>query len=219
MIRLDNVTKYYDVKGVRKYILRDVCLSIPPKINVGVLGRNGAGKSTLLRILGGIDFPNKGRIVSEKNFSWPLGLAGGVQGSLTGRQNARFICRVYAKCEAELLRTLEFVHDFSELGSYFDMPVKTYSSGMRARLGFSLSLAFDFEYYLIDETLSVGDHKFRQKCTQALEDLNKRSNFLLVSHNMQILQNMCQSGIVLQNGQLTYFEDIKDAVRTYESQV
>lgn len=215
MIRLEKVTKYYDVKGGRKYIMRDVSLTIPPKTNLGILGRNGVGKSTLLRILGGIDFPNRGRIVSDKNFSWPLGLTGGVQGSLTGRENARFICRVYSKSETELRRTLDFVYDFSELGTYFDMPVKTYSSGMRARLGFALSLAFDFEYYLIDETLSVGDQQFKEKCTRALTDLGEKSNFLLVNHNMQVLQQMCQAGILLQNGHLTYFDDIKDAVRTY----
>ena len=149
MIRLENVTKYFEVKAGRKYLLKDVTLTIPGGFNVGILGRNGAGKSTLLRMLGGIDFPNSGRIDADVDFSWPLGLAGGFQGSLTGKENAQFICRVYSRTEAQLQETLNFVLEFSELGHYFDMPVKTYSSGMRSRLAFAISMAFDFDYYLM----------------------------------------------------------------------
>ncbi len=217
MIRLERVTKYYDVKGSRNYVMRDVTLTIPAKTNVGILGCNGAGKSTLLRMLGGIDFPNQGRIVSTANFSWPLGLAGGVQGSLTGRENAKFVCRIHSHSESELIETLDFVKEFSELKRYFDMPVKTYSSGMRARLGFALSLAFDFDYYLIDETLSVGDARFKKKCADALMDLKDRRNILLVNHSAQALQHLCDSGVVLQDGCLTYFDDIIDAIAFYQA--
>jgi capsular polysaccharide transport system ATP-binding protein len=217
MIRLENATKYFDVKGERKYIMRDVTLTIPSNISVGILGCNGAGKSTFLRMLGGIDFPNSGRIVSEHHFSWPLGLAGGVQGSLTGKENAKFVCRVYSRTESELNDTLQFVQDFSELGRYFDMPVKTYSSGMRARLGFAMSLAFDFDYYLIDETLAVGDARFKEKCRQALEKLKESSNILLVNHNPQPLRQLCEAGVVLDDGQLTYFDNIDDAIKFYQT--
>jgi capsular polysaccharide transport system ATP-binding protein len=218
MIRLEKVTKYFEAKGGRKYILDDVTLALPDNRNVGILGRNGAGKSTLLRMLGGIDFPNRGRIESDVEFSWPLGLAGGFQGSLTGKENARFICRVYSRTEDHLQDTLNFILEFSELGAYFDMPVKTYSAGMKARLGFAMSLAFDFDYYLIDETLSVGDAKFKDKCKAALEGLQKKRNFLLVSHSMPILKQMCDSGIVLSDGRLSYFDDINDAIECYQSQ-
>ena len=217
MIRLSNVTKYYDVKGRRKYLMRDVSLTIPSCINVGILGSNGAGKSTFLRMLGRIDFPNKGRIVSNKKISWPLGLTSGFQGSLTGKENAQFICRVYSKSDSELRRTLNFINEFSELGQYFDMPVKSYSTGMRARLGFATSLAFEFDYYLIDETLSVGDQKFRQKCTTALKNFSTKRNILLVSHNMKVLEQMCESGILLKDGEFSYFEDIREAVKAYAS--
>jgi capsular polysaccharide transport system ATP-binding protein len=215
MIRLANVTKYYEVKGSRKYLMRNVSLTIPSIINVGILGSNGAGKSTFLRMLGGIDFPNKGRIVSNKKISWPLGLTSGFQGSLTGKENAQFVSRVYSKSDAELHRTLNFVYEFSELGRYFDMPVKSYSTGMRARLGFAMSLAFEFDYYLIDETLSVGDQKFRQKCTIALKNFSAKRNILLVSHNMKVLEQMCDSGILLKGGEFTYFEDIREAIKAY----
>jgi capsular polysaccharide transport system ATP-binding protein len=217
MIRLSNVTKYYEVKGRRKYLMRDVSLTIPSTINVGILGSNGAGKSTFLRMLGRIDFPNKGRIVSNKKISWPLGLTSGFQGSLTGKENAQFICRVYSKSDAELRRTLSFINEFSELGRYFDMPVKSYSTGMRARLGFATSLAFEFDYYLIDETLSVGDQKFRQKCTTALKNFSTKRNILLVSHNMKVLEQMCDSGILLKDGEFSYFDDIREAVKAYAS--
>jgi capsular polysaccharide transport system ATP-binding protein len=215
MIRLSSVTKYYEVKGRRKYLMRDVSLTIPSSINIGILGSNGAGKSTFLRMLGGIDFPNMGRIISNKKISWPLGLTSSFQGSLTGKENAQFICRVYSKSDAELRRTLNFICEFSELGRYFDMPVKSYSTGMRARLGFATSLAFEFDYYLIDETLSVGDQKFRQKCTTALKNFSAKRNFLLVSHNMKVLEQMCNSGILLKDGEFTYFEDVQDAIKAY----
>ena len=142
-----------------------------------------------------------------------MGVTSGFQGSLTGKENAQFICRVYSKSDAELRRTLDFINEFSELGRYFDMPVKSYSTGMRARLGFAMSLAFEFDYYLIDETLSVGDQKFRQKCTAALKNFSTKRNILLVSHNMKVLEQMCDSGILLKDGEFTYFEDIREATK------
>ncbi len=217
MIQLLNVTKYFEVNGRRNYLLKDITLTLPDNMNVGILGRNGSGKSTLLRMLGGIDFPNKGRIEADVDFSWPLGLSGGFQGSLTGKENAQFICRVYSRKDRELKKNLNFILEFSELGAYFEMPVKTYSSGMKARLAFATSLAFDFDYYLIDETLSVGDSKFRKKCEDALNDLIKRRNFLLVSHTMPVLTQMCDSGIVLEDGQMTYFDNISDAIAHYRT--
>ena len=192
-------------------------MTIPSGSNLGILGLNGAGKSTLLRMLGGIDYPNSGTIDSDVEFSWPLGLSGGTQGSLTGRENAQFICRVYDLSVQEMNQTLDFILEFTELGAYFDMPVKTYSSGMKARLGFATSLAFDFDYYLIDETLSVGDPKFKLKAKAALSDLMHKRNFLLVSHSLPVLKQMCDSGIVLSNGRLSYFDDITEAIDEYQS--
>lgn len=216
MIVLENVTKFYKTKKGKKYILKNVNMTIPENVNVGILGVNGAGKSTFLRMLGGIDFPNSGKIYSNKTFSWPMGLAGGFQGSMTGRQNARFVARVFGKDEKEIKGIIEFVKDFSELGDYFDMPIKTYSSGMKSRLSFSLSLAFDFNYLLIDETLSVGDSRFKKKSKEALMKKIEKSNVLMVSHSMKDLKNICDVGIVLNNGKITYFDDINEAINMYK---
>ena len=217
MIVLENATKFYKTKHGKKYILKNVSMTIPEHTNIGILGVNGAGKSTLLRMLGGIDFPNSGRIYSNKTFSWPMGLAGGFQGSMTGRQNVKFVCRIFSKSEEEIKTIIEFVKDFSELGDYFDMPIKDYSSGMKSRLSFGLSLAFDFDYILIDETLSVGDTRFKKKSKEALMKKIETSNVLMVSHSMNDLKNICDAGIVVNSGNIEYYENIEDAIKEYNN--
>jgi len=216
MIELINATKYYQTNVGRKYVLKDVTLTIPSRKSVAILGSNGAGKSTLLRMLGGIDYPNKGSIKSKEKFSWPMGLAGGFQGSMTGRQNVKFVCRIYGENEDHIKDALNFVKEFSELGDYFDMPIKTYSSGMKARLSFGLSLFFDFDYILIDETLSVGDPKFNKKAKEALMKKIENSNAIIVSHSIQILKDTCDVGIYLDNGKMQYFEDVQEAIDCYQ---
>lgn len=216
MIELHNVTKFYKTSQGKKYILKNVTQIIPSDVNVGILGRNGAGKSTLLRMLGGIDFPNSGVISSNKTFSWPMGLAGGFQGSMTGRQNVKFVCRIYGKSEFEIQHAIESVKEFSELGAYFDMPIKIYSSGMKSRLSFGLSLFFDFDYLIIDETLSVGDKNFQVKSKKALRKKIENCNVLLVSHSMPVLREICEAGIVVNNGQMRYYEDINEAIKQYD---
>ena len=215
MIELRNVTKYYQTKHEKKYVLNNVTFTIPSGVNVGILGRNGAGKSTLLRMLGGIDFPNSGIINSPHSFSWPMGLAGGFQGSMTGRQNVQFVCRIYGKSEYEIQAAIESVKAFSELGEYFDMPIKTYSSGMKSRLSFGLSLFFDFDYLIIDETLSVGDKNFQEKSKKALRKKIENCHVLLVSHSMPVLKEICDVGIVVHKGQMYYHDSIDDAINTY----
>ena len=216
MIELRNVSKFYKTANGKKYVLKNVNQIIPSHVNIGILGRNGEGKSTLLRMLGGIDFPNSGTISSDKSFSWPMGLAGGFQGSMTGRQNVKFVCRIYGKTDLEIDRAIESVKEFAEIGDYFDMPIKIYSSGMKSRLSFGLSLFFDFDYLIIDETLSVGDKNFQVKSKAALRKKIENCNVILVSHSMPILKEICQAGIVVHAGQMYYFEDIDDAIKTYD---
>ena len=215
MIELQNVNKFFVTKAGKKYILKDATFSIPSEKNIGILGRNGTGKSTIMKMLGQIEFPNSGKIVSDKTFSWVMGVGGGFQGNMTGRANVKFVCRIYGKSKEEIEKSINFVKEFSELGDYFDMPIKTYSSGMRSRLTFGLSLAFDFDYLLIDETLSVGDARFKKKSKEALMKKIESCNVLLVSHDMKTLEDICDVGIVVDSGKMHYYDNIKDAIIEY----
>lgn len=215
MIEFQNVTKYYPLQNKRRYILDDVSFTIPTGSNVGILGMNGAGKSTLLRLIGGAESANQGKITTDSDISWPLGLASGFQGSLTGRQNVKFVCEINGLDKAEIESVMSYVIDFTELGSYFDMPVSTYSSGMRGRLTFGLSMKFKFDVYLIDELTSVGDMQFREKAKAAFDDLSKRASLIFVSHNLKTLTESCQSALFLHEGRAEFFENINEGVETY----
>lgn len=214
MIELKNVSKFYPSKLGRRYVLDDVSLNIPTNKNVAILGPNGAGKSTLLRMLGGIDIPSKGSINSNAVISWPLGLSGGLQGSMTGRENCRFVARIHGVPKNNILE--EWVKEFSAIGDAFELPIKTYSSGMRSRLAFALSMAFEFDLYLIDELTSVGDKSFKEKSQKTLAERKDRANFILVSHSLNMLKKQCDVGILIHEKKLMYFDDVNDAVNEYE---
>lgn len=216
MIKLKNVTKYFHTHIGKKYILKDVSFSIPAGVNVGILGRNGAGKSTVVRMLGKLEYPSSGKIISNNSFSWPLGLAPGFIPSLSARANIKFVCRLYGKNNKEIKEITDFVKDFSELEEYFDIPIKKYSSGMKGKVNFGLSLAFDFDYLLIDETLSTGDARFRQKAKEALMKKIEECHVLLVSHDMNTLKEICDVGILVNNEKLEYYDKIEDAIKAYE---
>ncbi|EIY0306635.1 ABC transporter ATP-binding protein, partial [Escherichia coli] len=196
MIHIDNLTKSYRTSKGIHFVFKNINLKIPSNKNVALIGRNGAGKSTLLRIIGGIDRPDNGNIYCNKKISWPVGLSGGFQGSLTGRENVKFVARLYSK-KNELQSKIKFVEDFSELGHYFDMPIKTYSSGMKSRLGFGLSMAFDFDYYLVDEVTAVGDARFKDKCSRIFKERYEKSNIIMVSHSLNALKEFCDIAIYL----------------------
>ncbi len=214
MIRIENLYKRYHKHHGSNWVLKDINIEIPTNVSVGLVGRNGAGKSTLLRLIGGMDSPDKGRIDSDSRISWPIGLSGGLQGSMTGRQNVRFVARIHGSGAAadEIVSRVE---DFAEIGAAFDEPVRTYSSGMRSRLNFGLSLAFDFDVYLSDEATAVGDRLFRAKATQAFRDRIGKASIIMVSHSEGILKDLCQAGIWLHQGQAIWFDDINDAIDAY----
>ncbi|EIT2620345.1 ABC transporter ATP-binding protein, partial [Escherichia coli] len=196
-------------------IFKDLNIAFPSDKSIALLGRNGAGKSTLLRVIGGIDRPDKGTVITDKTISWPVGLSGGFQGSLTGRENVKFVARLYSKAN-ELKNKIEFVEEFSELGKYFDMPIKTYSSGMRSRLGFGLSMAFNFDYYLVDEITAVGDARFKEKCAKLFKAKHSESNFIMVSHSLHSLKEFCDVAIYLgRNNMVYYFDDVDYAIKQY----
>jgi len=215
MIELRNVTKSYRTTLGRQYVFRNLSFSIPSGKNIALIGRNGAGKSTLMRLLGGLDTPDSGKVISTKSISWPVGLSGGFQGSLTGRQNVKFICRVYG-AEGDLMRDkVAYVESFAEIGKYFDHPVKTYSSGMRARVAFGLSLAFDFDYYLVDEAMSVGDAHFKAKATAAFKDRIDNAKIILVTHGMGQVKKLCDYVMLIDGGKIFPYEDVEEGIDAY----
>ena len=219
MIKIENLTKSYRTPTSRHYVFKDLNLEIPSGKSVAFIGRNGAGKSTLLRMIGGIDRPDSGKIITNKTISWPVGLAGGFQGSLTGRENVKFVARLYAKQE-ELKEKIEFVEEFAELGKYFDMPIKTYSSGMRSRLGFGLSMAFKFDYYIVDEVTAVGDARFKEKCAQLFKERHKESSFLMVSHSLNSLKEFCDVAIVFKDDNaVSFHEDVQEGIEEYKNNI
>ncbi len=212
MIALAAVSKGYRTRTGVKVILRDADLVLPRGRSVALMGINGAGKSTLLRIIAGTERPDRGCVSRSARISWPLGSSGGFHGSLSGLENVRFIARIYG---ADVRRTIDFVADFAELGTYFDMPVRTYSSGMRARLAFGVSMAIDFECYLVDEITGVGDASFQSKCRAAFQERRSRADVIMVSHSPRTLKSYCQSAVLLQDGSLSFFDNIDDATASY----
>ena len=209
MITLEHVTKAYYYHGQPKYVARDINAVFPSGKSIGLLGRNGAGKSTLLQIIAGSLNPDQGRVRVTGNISWPIGLTGCIHPELTGVQNVKFIARIYGVDTEELI---DFVASFAELGINYHEPVRTYSSGMRSRLNFGMSMGIRFDTYLIDEVSAVGDAGFKQKSKKVFEDRMANSGLIMVSHSDSLLKSMCTSGAVLENGQLSYFENIEDAV-------
>jgi len=218
MIQIQHIYKRYHNHHGSDWVLKDINLTIPAGVSVGLVGSNGAGKSTLLRLIGGMDSPDKGKIVRRSRVSWPIGLAGGFQGSLTGRQNVKFVARIHGAGE-EVTRIIQYVEDFAEIGAAFDEPVKTYSSGMRSRLAFGLSLAFNFDVYLSDEATAVGDRSFKAKAKQAFREKIGQSSLIMVSHSEGILKDLCQAGIFLEGGRATWFDDVQEAIKAYHGSV
>lgn len=214
MIELRNVSKYYRTQGGRKVVLDRLTLTLPAGAKVGLLGRNGAGKSTLLGMIAGVVKPNSGEIVRHASISWPLGLAAANHKDLTGAQNVRFVARIYGVDTDELIA---YVQNFAELGDFFDMPVRSYSSGMKARLAFGMSMGISFDWYLVDEITAVGDTNFRRKSLSVFKNRLNQAGMLMVSHSLNTINTYCTSGLVLENGQAHYFEDIAEAVEMHRN--
>lgn len=214
MISCLNLTKNYRAGHIQKQVLKGLDFTIAPGDRIGLLGRNGAGKSTLIKLIGGVEMPTSGKIRRDMTCSWPLGFHGGFQGSLTGYDNARFIARIYGEDYAKMRG---FVEDFTELGRQLRMPVKTYSSGMRARLAFALSLAIEFDCYLIDEVIMVGDATFQAKCHYELFEKRSDRAILLASHSTDSIREFCKRAVVLENGHLTEFAGVEEGLAAYHA--
>ena len=216
MICLDNVTKSYMTLNGRIFVFKDLSFDIPEGVNVGLIGRNGAGKSTIMRLLSAVDLPDSGKIITKGRLSWPVGLRGGMQKNLTGRDNVKFVCRIQGVRRGRMQEKIKYVQQFAELGEYFDQPVSTYSSGMQARLAFGTSMAFEFDYYLIDEVMAVGDATFKRKSRQVFKERLQKSKVILVSHNMDLISRMCDAVVHLDRGRATVYSDAKKGIAAYQ---
>ncbi len=215
MISVENVYKKYHTRTGPVTVLNDINFKLEKGEKVGILGRNGAGKSTLIRLMSGVEAPTSGTIRREMSISWPLAFSGAFQGSLTGMDNLRFICRIY---NADIDYVKAFTEEFSELGNYLYEPVKSYSSGMKARLAFALSLSVEFDCYLIDEVIAVGDSRFSDKCRYELFEKRKDRSIILVSHSPSAIREYCDNAKVLEKGKLLDFPSIDEAYKYYNQQ-
>jgi len=216
MITFDGVTKSYRNNVSRKFILNDYSGSFKPGTSVGIVGLNGAGKSTLLRMIAGNEIPDEGHIYRQGRISFPLGFTGSFNGSMTGRQNCRFAARIY---DCDVKDVENFVEEFSELGHYFDMPIRTYSSGMNSKLSFGLSMALSFDVYLIDELTAVGDARFAKKCREAFAARRKTADVIMVSHIGATIKDYCDRLAILQDGQLEFFDNVDEGLKVYRARM
>ena len=213
MIRLEHLSKTYRLDGSAKTVARNITATFPTGVSVALLGRNGAGKSTLLRIIAGLEDPSDGRVVSTGTISWPVGFAGSFHPDLTGQQNIRFVGRIYGVDTDELS---EFVENFAGLGVHYRLPFRSYSSGMRSRLAFGLSMGIGFDTYLVDEITAVGDALFRARSTEMFRDRMRRSGAIVVSHSMPQVREICTEAAVLEDGRLHYYTDLEAGIAHHE---
>jgi len=216
MLVFDRVTKSYKLNGIRKFILSNFSFEFPKKRNIGIMGKNGAGKSTMMRLMAGIEPPDHGQIYRTSRVSWPLGFSGGFNGSMTGIENIRFVSRIYGQ---DTERVIAYVAGFAELGPSLRLPIKTYSSGMKARLAFGLSMAIDFDVYLIDEITAVGDENFKKKSLAAFQGKLSKSQVIMVSHSASTIREYCDCGLFIGNNRIIFFDNVEDFLEYYKDTV
>jgi capsular polysaccharide transport system ATP-binding protein len=214
MIEFKNVTKVYETRGLRRKVFSDLSLKIQPRESLAICGANGAGKSTLLRLIAGVEHPTGGHIHRSMTTSWPIGFTNCFQPSMTGSDNARFIARLYHQDEKALL---DFVDDFAQLGVYMQQMVSTYSSGMMSRLAFGISLAIDFDCFLIDEVVAAGDVRFRRRCEEELMARRDKGTLIMTSHDPYTLEQYCTRGAVLYSGALVFYDSVAEACEVHHA--
>jgi capsular polysaccharide transport system ATP-binding protein len=212
MIDIRHLSKSYRVSHGWNKVLDDISITFPSNRNIGILGLNGTGKSTLLRLIGNVEPPDKGEIYRDVKLSWPIGFSGGILPEMTGREGARFIARIYG---SDIRETENYVEEFTELGRYYDMQIKTYSSGMKSRLGFAISMAMEFECYLVDEVTAVGDKRFREKYRNEFMARKERASLIMVSHQAKTIEEFCDMAAVLNDGKITLYDSVDEGMSAY----
>ncbi len=216
MISIRDLTKSYPSKLGKQYIFKNLNFDFPTEKNVAILGKNGAGKSTLFRMLAKSEYPDRGSITTNRSLSWPVALQTGIHPQMTGRENTRFIGRI--NNVPSLPEYEDKVQAFAEIGQRYDLPVRTYSSGMRAKLVFACCMNIDFDVYLIDEATSVGDPIFRKKAQRTLKEKSQSSGVIMVSHELDQIREFCTSAVIIENGQLCYYDDLEEGIEIYTSE-
>jgi len=219
MIKAINIYKSYLVQGVKKQVFSNLSLTIEPNERLAILGKNGSGKSTLLRLLCGIERPNKGNIEITSTISWPVGLSSGFILNLTGEENVKFVCRLFRCTREQIREKIDFILWFSELDRDFYMPIKTYSSGMRAKLSFGMSMAFDFDFYIVDEAMAVGDPTFQKKSKEVFFQRMHNKGMIMVSHQLNTLKEFCNKAILLTQEGHIQSNDINQGIALYKKSI
>ena len=218
IISFQNIYKKYKNKNKDFWVLNNINFAINKNDCVGIVGKNGQGKSTLLSLIGGVDKPDKGKIFKQGELSWPIGKAGGFQGSLTARENCTFVCKLYLGDQKNRVKELvDKIEEFADIGDYFDSPIKTYSSGMKSRISFALSIFMDFDIYLVDEITAVGDLSFRKKCQRKFEELKGKGTLIMATHNLEEIRRNCNKLIIVNQGQIKFYENVKEGLNYYRN--
>lgn len=215
MIVLDRVSKSYKINGKAHLVFENISITLDSGDRLGLLGCNGAGKSTLLRLICGVEAPNSGTISRSSTISWPVGLSNGFIAQLTGKENIKFVCRLFGCNQQQQQQKIAFIKEFAELNDYFDMPVKTYSSGMTSRLAFGMSMAFDFDFYVIDEVFATGDHQFTQKSIELFQNKSQDKGLIMVSHDMNAIRTYCNQILYLNQGTHLHSYDVDKTIDHY----
>jgi capsular polysaccharide transport system ATP-binding protein len=214
MITFEQVSKSFWTGTRRKVILDQASFRVDLGKSMGILAGNGAGKTTIINMMAGLEKPDEGRIITTSRISFPLGFMGGLVTRHTATENVRYIARLYG-LDPDYVES--FCRWLCGLAEYFDMPVGTYSAGMRSRLSFALLLAIEFDIYLIDEGMpGTADAEFNRKAGSLLHDRLQKATVVVVSHDPRILERFCSSAAVLRDGRLYMFETLQEAKRLYD---
>ena len=218
MIELRKVSKSHVTPEGRRTVFRDLSFAFPEEKNIAILSHDRTERSILIKLLSGIEVPERGAVLTYgRRVSWPVNFSAAIQASLTATDMFKFLCRLHGVGRKDARERLSFVMDLAELGSYVDRPIKDYPKGMKPRLVFGLTMALDFDYYVIDEVLAAGDSVFREKCNQVLAEKLRSARVIVASRNLGLVRKLADCAVVLRDGLLFGFDDLEDGIRSWQA--